>query len=349
MADVHIRKEGRAGRITLTRATALNALSYAMCLAIDAALRAWAEDDDVAVVIVDAEGDKAFCAGGDIAEMYSTGRAGDFGYGRSFWADEYRMNARLAEYEKPIISFLQGFVMGGGVGLGCHVSHRVVCETTQIAMPECAIGLIPDVGGTYLLARAPGHMGAYLGLTGARLGPGDALFTGFADHFLSYERWDAAKAILVASGDVTRLPQDTAPPARLEQHQDIVNQAFAARRVEQIDAALAKMNDNFAERCLKALRQNAPLSMACTLEILRHRESALSIRSALTQEYRFTWRSMENADFLEGIRAAIIDKDRRPKWKHASEAEVSDTEISEMLAPLGANELDFNQTREGGA
>ncbi|MGY6696144.1 MAG: enoyl-CoA hydratase/isomerase family protein [Roseinatronobacter sp.] len=349
MPEVHIRKEGRAGRITLTRASALNALSYAMCLAIDKALLTWAGDDDVALVILDAEGEKAFCAGGDIAEMYNTGRAGDFGYGRRFWADEYRMNARLAEYEKPIVSFLHGFVMGGGVGLGCHVSHRVVCDTTQIAMPECAIGLIPDVGGTYLLARAPGHLGAYLGLTGARIGPGDAILTGFADHFLPHEQWDAAKAMLIASGDVLSLPHGKAPPAQLEQVRDLVDHAFAAKRVEEIDATLANMNTDLAKRSLKALRQNAPLSMACTLEVLRQPGTALSIRSALTQEYRFTWRSMEKADFLEGIRAAIIDKDRCPKWKHASVAEVSDAEVAGMLASLGADELDFDQTREESA
>ena len=345
MADVHIRKEGRAGRITLTRAAALNALSYDMCRSIDTALQAWAEDD-VAVVILDAEGEKAFCAGGDIAEMYSTGRAGDFGYGRRFWADEYRMNARLAEFEKPIVSFLQGFVMGGGVGLGCHVSHRVVCETTQIAMPECAIGLIPDVGGTYLLARAPGHLGVYLGLTGARMGPGDALLAGFADCYLPKDVWDDAKAALIGSGDVRSLSSDVAPPARLEDCQETVDQSFAANRVDEIEAALTGMSGEFVARSLKALRQNAPLSLACTLAVLRNREPLRTIRSALAQEYRFTWRAMEKADFLEGIRAAIIDKDRNPKWKHASAADVSDAEVAEMLASLGADELDFNQTGE---
>jgi hypothetical protein len=154
MTDLHIRREGRAGRITLDRPQALNALSYEMCREIDAALRRWASDDAVALVIMDATGDKAFCAGGDLAEMYATGRAGDHGYGRRFWADEYRMNARIAEYVKPVVTLMQGFTLGGGVGLGCHASHRILCETSCIAMPECAVGIVPDVGGSRLLARA---------------------------------------------------------------------------------------------------------------------------------------------------------------------------------------------------
>ena len=147
MSDISIRITGRAGRITLTRPKALNALTYEMCLAIEDALDAWREDDAVDLVVMDAEGDRAFCSGGDIAELYATGTKGDFAYGRRFWADEYRLNAKIFAYPKPVVSFLQGFTMGGGVGLGCHGSHRVVGESSQIAMPECGIGLLPDVGG----------------------------------------------------------------------------------------------------------------------------------------------------------------------------------------------------------
>ncbi len=157
MTDINIRTQGRAGRITLTRPPkALNAVTYDMCTAIEAALDAWRDDDAVALVVIDAEGDKAFSAGGDIADLYATGKAGDFAYGRTFWRDEYRMNAKIHEYSKPIVSFLQGFTMGGGMGVGCHGSHRVVGETSQIAMPEVGIGLVPDVGGSMILANAPG-------------------------------------------------------------------------------------------------------------------------------------------------------------------------------------------------
>jgi hypothetical protein len=158
MSDVLIRTEGRAGRITLNRPKALNALTPAMCRAIDAALIAWRDDPAVALVLIDAEGERAFCAGGDIAEVYRTGIAGDYAMPRDFWRDEYRMNARIDEYPKPVVSFLQGFTMGGGVGLGCHASHRIVGESSRIAMPECTIGLAPDVGGSFILARANGAL-----------------------------------------------------------------------------------------------------------------------------------------------------------------------------------------------
>ena len=165
MSDISIRIDGRAGRITLNRPKALNALTYEMCMAIDAALIDWAGSDAIDLLILDANGDKAFCAGGDITEMYATGTAGDFDYGRKFWRDEYRMNARLFNFPKPVVSFLQGFTMGGGVGVGCHGSHRIVGESSKIAMPECGIGLIPDVGGSLILARAPGRLGEYVGMT----------------------------------------------------------------------------------------------------------------------------------------------------------------------------------------
>lgn len=187
MADIDIRVEGKIGRITLNRPKALNAMTYEMGLAIEAALDDWANAPDVALILIDAVGDKAFCAGGDIQEMYDTASNGDFEYGRNFWADEYRMNAKLANFPKPYIALMQGFTMGGGVGISCHGSHRVVCENSQIAMPECNIGLVPDVGGTLLLARAPGRLGEYLGTTAARMGAGDAIYAGFADYYIPRE------------------------------------------------------------------------------------------------------------------------------------------------------------------
>jgi len=210
--DIHIRKEGRAGRITLTRPKALNALSYDMCGAIEAALDAWRDDEDVALVLIDAEGDRAFCAGGDIQQLYDTGRAGDYAYGRRFWADEYRLNAKIARYPKPYVALMQGFVMGGGVGISCHGSHRVVCESTQVAMPECGIGLVPDVGGSLLLARAPGRTGEYLGTTGTRMGPDDAIYAGFADIFVPKSEWDELCTEIIESGDPGVLDGHAATP-----------------------------------------------------------------------------------------------------------------------------------------
>jgi len=184
MSDLLLRIEGHAGRATLNRPAALNALTYDMANALEAALDQWRDDPLVQLVVIDAVGPRAFCAGGDIADLYATGKAGDVAFGQRFWADEYRLNAKLSEYPKPIVTLMQGFTMGGGVGVGCHASHRIVGESAQISMPECGIGLVPDVGGSRLLARAPGRMGAYLGLTTARMGPGCAIRAGFADHFV---------------------------------------------------------------------------------------------------------------------------------------------------------------------
>jgi enoyl-CoA hydratase len=342
MSDIDIRVQGRAGRITLTRPQALNALTYEMCMAIDAALKAWATDDAVQVVLIDAEGPRAFSSGGDIAEMYATGTAGDYAYGRRFWRDEYRMNARLFEFPKPTVSFLQGFTMGGGVGVGCHAGLRVVGDTAQIAMPECGIGLIPDVGGSMMLAHAPGRLGEYLGTTGARMGAADAILAGFADVYLPESDWDAAKARIVATGDA-EVDHRPPPPGKLAALQADIDRHFGGETLGDIIRSLRAEDSDFARETLKALSRNAPLSMACTVELLHRLGDAPDIRSALGMEYRFTFRAMERADFLEGIRAAIIDKDRNPRWRHVAPDAVPAVEVSAMLMPLGADALTFEE------
>ncbi|WP_136635235.1 enoyl-CoA hydratase/isomerase family protein [Pseudooceanicola onchidii] len=343
MSDqIRIRRDGVAGRITLTRPKALNALSYDMAMAIDAALIDWAADDAVQLVILDAEGEKAFCAGGDIQQLYDTGRAGDYDYGRNFWRDEYRLNARLAGYAKPIVSFMQGFVMGGGVGIGCHVKHRIVGESTRIAMPECGIGLVPDVGGSLLLAQAPGRMGAYLGLTAARMTGGDAIAMGFADLFVPEALWPGLIAELSRDGDLGPLvAKAQVVEAPLKAHQVEVDGLFAGT-LSEIEARLAAADGAFAEGALKSIRRNSPLAMAVTLDMLAQLADITDIRDALKLEYRFTSRAMEQADFLEGIRAQIIDKDRNPQWKHKL-ADVPDGDVAQMIAPLGEAELTFGE------
>ena len=241
MTDLIARIEGRAGRLTLNRPQALNALTHAQCLATEAALIAWRDDPAVALVILDGAGDRAFCAGGDIAQVWAAGRDGNFAMGRDFWRDEYRMNLLLATYPKPIISFMQGFVMGGGVGYGCHVAHRVVGESTQMAMPECGIGLIPDVGGTWLLGRAPGKMGLYLALTAARMGPGDAIAAGFADAFLPEEDWPGVIARLCATGDPGAIPAHDAPASPLAMQSALIDRLFSGA---DIPAILASLDDD---------------------------------------------------------------------------------------------------------
>lgn len=345
MPDIDIRKEGRAGRITLTRPQALNAITYDMCLAIDAALTTWRDDDDVALVLIDAEGTRAFSAGGDIAEMYTTGRAGDYAYGRRFWHDEYRMNARLAGYTKPVVSFLQGFTMGGGVGVGCHGSHRIVGESAQIAMPECGIGLVPDVGGSFLLALAPGRIGEYLGTTGARMGPADAILAGFADLYIPEDRWEALKTRLVESGDASVILAATSEPptGRLVALRPEIDTLFAGRTASEIRKTLRSANSPFASETLTAFDRAAPLSAAVCVEMLHRLRKTPDMQRALELEYRFTYRAMAHADFIEGIRAAIIDKDRKPRWRHTNAERVGETEVAQMLAPLGMRTLRFDE------
>ena len=345
MSDTIVRIDGRTGHITLNRPKALNALSHPMCTEIETALDTWRDDPAVAVVILDAEGDRAFCAGGDIAQIYHSGRDGDFALGRDFWREEYRLNAKIAEYPKPIVSFLTGFVMGGGVGIGCLGSHRIVGESTQMAMPECGIGLIPDVGGTFRLAHAPGRAGDYLGLTGARMGPGDAIYARFADTFVPEADWPALKAALAETGDAATIAAHARPVAesRLAALEPQVDRLFAGATVSDILAALDHDPGEFAAEATKALRRNSPLSMAVTLTMIRSPAAAESVRTALTQEFRATWRLLAEGDFLEGVRAQIIDKDRNPKWKHSGPAAVTTEEVAATLAPLGSHELKLEE------
>ncbi len=346
--DIHIRKEGRAGRITLTRPKALNAMSYEMCTAIEAALDAWRDDPEVALVLIDAKGDKAFCAGGDIQQLYDTGRAGDFAYGRRFWADEYRLNAKIARYPKPYVALMQGFVMGGGVGISCHGSHRVVCDSTQVAMPECGIGLVPDVGGSLLLARAPGRSGEYLGVTGTRMGPDDAIYCGFADSYIPKLKWDEMRAALVESGDpgVIDGVSETPLEGDLRAQQAEIDAHFGGEGLHDILNSLRASDSDFASGALKAIGRGSPLSMACAVEMIhRLRGPGADIGRALGLEYRFTYRAMETGDFLEGIRAAIIDRDRNPQWKHGLDA-LPGYAVSQMLMPLGPDALILEEEAE---
>ena len=341
--DIHIRIDGKVGHITLNRPDALNAMTYEMCTAIEEAIDDWAADDAVSLVLFDATGDKAFCAGGDIAELYATGIKGDFSYGQTFWRDEYRLNAKLFEYPKPVVSLLQGFTMGGGVGIGCHGTHRIVGETSQMAMPECGIGLVPDVGGTLMLALAPGRLGEYLGTTGARMGPGDAIYAGFADHFIPQDEWAALTDALIETGDAEQVKAFAmpAPDGVFEAHQTEMDSLFDGETLTDVLNQLDQSDSAFATAALKALSRAAPLSAACTIEMVhRLRSPSLTIRKALEMEYRFTYRAMEHGDFLEGIRAQIIDKDRTPQWQFA-DTSVPGVAVSKMLMPLGDNTLTF--------
>lgn len=341
MSDLDIRIEGRAGRITLNRPKALNALTYDMCLGIEEAFDKWRSDPAVELILLEAAGDRAFCSGGDIAELYAQGTKGNYAYGQKFWADEYRLNHKIFGYPKPVVSFLQGFTMGGGVGVGCHGSHRIVGDSSQIAMPECGIGLVPDVGGSMMLALAPGRLGEYLGTTAARMGAADAIYAGFADHYIPELKWENLSEELARTGNLDAILQATenASGGTLEAQQEEINSLFAGETLSDVLTDLRNDQGEFAAHALKTIGRSSPLSAACTIEMIhRLRGSALSMEKALDLEYRFTHRASEHGDFLEGIRAAIIDKDRMPKWQYA-ERDVPLAAVAKMLQPLGAQAL----------
>lgn len=328
------RKEGRAGRLTLNRPKALNALDHEMILAIEAALLSWRSDPEVALVLIDAVGERAFCAGGDVAAVYRAGLQGDFLSPAKFWRDEYRMNALIREYPKPIVAFLQGFVMGGGVGVGGHARLRIVGETTEVAMPETGIGLIPDVGGTLILSQAPGRIGEYLGLTGSRIGPADAIHAGFADMFQPLDTWEAIKSALIDSGDLAVVPAGASPPeGRLPALRGEIDALFSADTLAEVIARLTSAQSDFAADTLAVLLRNSALSEAATLRLVRMARATPDIRSALSNEFRFTFRAAAESDFMEGVRAQLIDKDRTPHWGW-THAGLPGEKVEALLAPL---------------
>ena len=331
--DIFIRKSGYIGHITLNRPDVLNSLTYSMILAIEKSLSEWETDESIALVIIDAKGDRAFCAGGDIQILYENGFKKNFAYGQKFWADEYRLNEKIANYKKPFVAFMQGFTMGGGVGVSCHGSHRIVGETSKIAMPECSIGLVPDVGGSFLLAKLPGNIGTFLGTTGKRMNASDAIYCGFADYFVPEKKWEGLKEKLVMTGNVDWIKkfQESTQTSEIEKSYSQISEAMVDISHKNIES---RLKHPFFEKDLSALSFNSPISVAYTIMMLKMEKVQNSISDALDAEYSFTARSQEFGDFQEGIRAAVIDKDRNPIWKRKRLTEVSEEDLQPFFQTI---------------
>jgi len=348
-AEILYRMQGPVAVVTLNRPKALNALTLAMCRELDAKLAAWAKDPAVAAVIIEGAGERAFCAGGDVMAIYDSGR-GDRRMAAEFFRAEYRMNHRIFHFPKPYIALLDGIVMGGGVGVSVHGSHRIATENTLFAMPETSIGLFPDVGGSYFLPRLPGALGMFLGLTGSRLKAADCRYAGVATHHLESSRLpDLVDALADAdwSGDAAAaagrviggLAADPGEPP-LAARRAAIDRCFSRESPEAILAALEAEGDDWAEATRAELLKRSPTSLKVTFRQLRE-GAKLDFDRAMVMEYRLSQACVAGHDMLEGIRAAVIDKDRKPVWQPATLAEVDAAAVDAHFAPLGENDLTF--------
>jgi len=343
---IRVVRSGAVGRITLDRPAKLNALTHEMVAELNATLEAWERDAGLHLVLLEGAGPRGFCAGGDLRMLYD--RAGvSHDRARRFWADQYRLDAKLATFVKPIVAFMSGIVMGGGVGLTAHTRHRIVSESTELAMPEVAVGLIPDVGATWLLSRAPGETGTYLALTGERIGAGDALAMGLADAFVPQAEHEALGAALfreAPSGDdavravIGRFAR--APGAApLWARRAAIDALFAHDSVEAILAALRADDSPFARETARTIGAKSPTSLKLTLRALREARDLDGLPDCLRLEYRVMSRLLAGFDFYEGTRAVVIDKDRAPAWRPAELTDVSPADVAQHFTSLDAEEL----------
>jgi len=342
--EVLIRVEGTAGRITLNRPKALNALTLGMVRAIWPALRAWKDDPAVELVILDGAGERGLCAGGDVRWLYDS-RARGLDEALAFWREEYALNALIHRYPKPFVPIMDGIVMGGGIGLSAHVQGgtRIVTERSQLAMPETTIGLIPDVGGTWLLGRAPDSFGEYLGLVGERMHGAGTIFSGFADVFVQSAKLEALRAALCSAraaevkGVIARFTEPP-PHSNLADRADVIGRTFSEPTVPAILDALAREDDEWATRTREALLSRSPKAMAATLAAVRQARKLGSLEEALNVELRLCLHLFEDGEFVEGVRALLVDKDKKPRWNPQSLAELSDAAVEALFAPLPANQ-----------
>lgn len=345
--DVLIRTAGRWGHITLNRPRALNALSYAMCCAIDDGLAAWRRDAAIIGVLIDGAGERGFCAGGDIRALYHAAIGGEAASSDIFFAREYRLNARIAEFPKPYVALMDGITMGGGVGLSAHGSHRIVTEQTSLAMPEVGIGFIPDVGATHLLGRVPDHLGTHVALTAMRLSAADALAINLADHQIPASRLDDLRRDIFAANTITELDpilhRYAIPPepSALLAQRDWIKDCYQYDSITEILGHLRTAGPAAAAAAATIAAQS-PTAVRLALRALRQARAFGALEPCLQQEYRLAVRCTRAHDFIEGVRAAVVDKDRNPQWQPRSDHEIDDAMIDHYFAPLGAAELRFD-------
>lgn len=347
--DVMIRREGAAGVVRLNRPKAINALTLEMVRDIVAGLDAFEADPGVSLVLLEGAGERGLCAGGDIRGLYESAKAGG-DLGPVFWREEYILNARIPEFPKPYVAYMDGLVMGGGVGLSAHGAHRVVNEKTKMAMPEVGLGFFPDVGGTWLLSRMPGEIGTYFALTGQPMNGADAIYAGAADVLISSGDWPAlrdalANAPLQARDKDVRVILDrfatTNIQSSVSKRREQIDLAFAHDTMEAIVAALKQDGSEFAQATLKALSEKSPTALKVTLELLRRARESKSLKECLVREYNSALVVFNSAEFIEGVRAAIIDKDRNPKWSPVQLEDVTPGIVGKYFVPNSKYQLVF--------
>ncbi|HCS62464.1 MAG TPA: 3-hydroxyisobutyryl-CoA hydrolase [Microbacterium sp.] len=328
-AEVLIRTEGSLGRLTLNRPKAINALNITMIRQMTAALEAWRHDSDIDIVLIDGAGERGLCAGGDVRALYDEIVAGHPERTLDFFRAEYTLNAMIAEYPKPVVAFADGVTMGGGIGLAGHAAIRVVTERSKLAMPETRIGFTPDVGGTYLLGRAPGRIGEYLGVTGTTMSGSDAIYAGFADYYVPSAHLDELREALAKRADPTSpselvlLFDETPEPSPLVAERAWIDEVFSADTIGEVAQRLSERQEGAAPATAALLTELAPTGLAVTLEAVREAREG-DLRAALEGEYRrVLWFGAHHPDLVEGIRAQLVDKDRSPKWKPATIAELA--------------------------
>lgn len=347
--DILFERRGGLGLVTLNRPQALNAFTLDMYRRLDPVLRAWEADPGIVAVVIRGAGDRAFCAGGDIRAIYEAGMgiAPDRSLTAAFFREEYRLIRRIHRYRKPYVALIDGITMGGGAGMSLNGRYRVATEHTALAMPETGIGLFPDVGATHFLNRCPGHIGRYMGLSGARFSAADALYCGLASHFVPRARLGELVAALAGAEAIDAvLAAFVGDPGRppLARLQAAIDRAFAGNSVEAILAALeSEVGDNadWARKTRAALIAKSPTSQKIFLRQMTI-GAGFDLDAALMLEYRISQHVMAGHDFYEGVRAAIIDRDQRPRWQPPTLAEVDAAMVETYFAPLGPGELTFD-------